>query len=243
MVLAVKRPLTFDPNVYDYGPATAAIRSIVAEWAAVDWFEPSDVSDEALVRLIEDQHALVHHLAPQLLPKHVNVRVVAGGWSEFRSWCKRVRAQSRWDWKFAVLKKLAHEHSLANGWSIDAHAPSVPLGQPRAGDLFVRFNSTNGKPAVIWNSFLAAPELGTLGRSAESAHFYFEHARSDAFSCIEWQLAEKRGDSSGNPFIPLLQCYRSGGYPFSLDRETMVVFRFAADEGALPKATLLSGRS
>jgi len=46
---------------------------------------------------------------------------------------------------------------------------------------------------------------------------------------------------SGNPFISLMQCYRSGGYPFSLDRETVVVFRFAADAGALPRATLLSG--
>ena len=46
----------------------------------------------------------------------------------------------------------------------------------------------------------------------------------------------------GNPFVPLLRCYRAGGYPFSLDRDTVVLFRFAADERTLPKATLLPGR-
>lgn len=243
MVFAVNGALKFAPNEYDYGPATAAIRSIVADWAAVDWFEPTGARDEELVRLFHDHNALAHHLAPELFAERVNAHVVSGRWSEFSSWCKRVRAQSGWDWKFSILKKLAQEHSTAHGWSLSAHALDVPVGQPRPGDLFCRFNTSEGKAFLVWNSFLPAPELKTLGRSTEDAQFYFGHAQSDAFSGIEWQLAEKRSDLSGNPFIPLLQCYRSGGYPFSLDRDTVVVFRFTADEGALPKATMLPSRN
>jgi hypothetical protein len=242
MVFAVKGVLKFDPNEYDYGPATAAIRSIVLEWVEVDWFEPTGAPDEELVRMFQNHNALAHHAAPELFANAVNVRVVSGGWSEFSSWCKRVRAQPRWDWKFSVLKKLSHEHSKTNGWSLETHAPQVPLRSPKPGDLFLRFITTDGKAAIVWNGFLPAPELQTLGRptAAESAQFYFGHAQSDAFSGIQWQLAEKRGDLSRNPFVPLLQCYRSGGYPFSLDRDTVVMFRFIADEGALPKATLLT---
>jgi hypothetical protein len=243
MVFAVKGPLKFDPNEYDYGPATAAIRSIVVDWVDVDWFEPTGAPDDELLRLFHTHNAMAHRLAPELFAERVNAHVVSGGWSEFSSWCKRVRAQTRWDWKFSVLKKLTYEHSMAHGWSLNAHAPNVPAGQPRSGDLFVRFNTTDGKAALVWNGFLPAPELTTLGRSAENAQFYFGHAQSDAFSGIEWQLAEKRGDLMGNPFVPLLQCYRSGGYPFSLDRDTTVIFRFSANEGALPKATLVSSRS
>ena len=241
----MKGTLKFDPNEYDYGPATTAIRSIVIEWSSVDWFEPSGAPDEELIRLFQDHNSLAHRAAPELFANQINVRVVSGGWSEFSAWCKRVRARADWDWKFSVLKKLSHEHSKARGWSLDAHAPQVPLGPPKPGDLFVRFNTTDGKAALVWHGLLPAPDLQTLGRSttAESAQFYFEHARSDAFSSIQWQLTEKRGDLSGNPFIPLLQCYRLGGYPFSLDRDTVVVFRFTADGSALPRATLLSGRN
>lgn len=244
MVFAVRGPLQFDPNEYDYGPATAAIRSILVDWVGVDWFEPSGAPDEELIRLFQEHNVLAHHAAPDLFANRVSVDVVSGGWSEFSSWCKRVRAQTRWDWKFNVLKKLSHEHSRANGWSLDAHAPQVPVGSPKPGDLFVRFNDASGKTTLIWNGFLPAPDLQTIGRTsaADSAQFYFAHAQSDAFSAIQWQLAEKRCDSSGNPFVPLLHCYFAGGYPFSLDRNTVVVFRFTADEDALPKATLLSSR-
>lgn len=234
MIFAVKRPLAFDPNEYDYGPATAAIRSIVVEWAAVDWFEPSGVTDAELIQIFEEHTALAHRAAPQLFGARVNVRVVAGGWSEFGAWCKRVREQTTWDWKFSVLKN-SHDHSTANGWSLETHAPQVPLGVPKAGDLFVRFNPT----ALVWNAFLPAPDLGNLGRASDSAQFYFGHAQSDAFTAIEWQLAEKSVDAGSNPFVPLVRCYRAGGYPFSLGRDTVVLFRFTADEGALPRATLL----
>jgi hypothetical protein len=56
MVFAVKGLLKFDPNEYDYGPATTAIRSIVVDWVDVDWFEPTGAPDEELVRSREGTH-------------------------------------------------------------------------------------------------------------------------------------------------------------------------------------------
>lgn len=46
------------------------------------------------------------------------------------------------------------------------------------------------------------------------------------FHCVQWQLAEKHADVGANPLVPLLRCYRAGAYPFSLDRDTVVLFRF-----------------
>ncbi|MGE3509588.1 MAG: hypothetical protein AB7N65_11975 [Vicinamibacterales bacterium] len=74
-------------------------------------------------------------------------------------------------------------------------------------------------------------------------HLGVGHAQVDAFECVQWQLAENHGDVSANPFVPLVRCYRAGAYPFSLDRDTVVLFRFTSDERLLPRATLLPSRS
>jgi hypothetical protein len=241
VVRVVKATLGFDPNDYDYGPATAAIRSIIVEWAAVDWFEPSGAADADLIELFHEHNALGHDNASELFAEQVSVRVVSGGWSEFNSWCERVRDQTRWDWRFSILKKLGHEHSKAHGWSLDVQTPLVKAGEPKPGDMFFRYSDTT----AVWNGFLPAPALRDLAQSCavDSARFYFSHAQGDAFSSIEWQLAEKSDDLDGNPFLPLLGCYGAGGYPFSLDRDTVVIFRFEADGRVLPKATLLPSRN
>lgn len=246
MVRAVKGTLTFDPNDYDYGPATMAIRTIIVEWADIDWFVPSSASDEEMTRLFDEHNALAHRRAPELFPERVTTRCVQGGWSEFVAWCKRVREQTRWDWRFSILKKLSHDHAKACGWSLDAQAAHVPKGQPKPGDLFFRFDDANGKASVIWNGLLPADSsLQAISNAPakESAQFYFGHAQADAFNCVRWQLAENHADVTANPFVPLARCYRAGAYPFSLDRDTVVLFRFTADEHVLPRATLLPKRS
>ena len=245
MVLAVSGPLSFDPNEYDYGPASAAIRKIIVEWAGIDWFVPSSATDEEVAGLFGEHNALAHHHAPDLFSQRVAVRCIPGGWSEFIAWCKRVREQTRWDWRFSILKKLSNDHAKARGWSLDGHAADVPKGQPKPGDLFFRFDDANGKPTVIWNGlFPAVSALQTIEHAPakESAQFYFGHAQADAFHCIQWQLAENAGELTANPFVPLMRCYRMGAYPFSLDTDTVVIFRFTSHERLLPKATLLPPR-
>jgi hypothetical protein len=44
---------------------------------------------------------------------------------------------------------------------------------------------------------------------------------------IQWQLAERTNHLAGNPFWPLVRLYRAGFYPFWLNRENVVLFRFA----------------
>lgn len=244
MVLAVKGTLSFDPNDYDYGPATSAIRTLMVEWAEIDWFVPSGATDDEITRLFSAHNVLAHRYAPELFPEHVTIRCVPGGWSEFAAWCKRVREQTRWDWRFSILKKLSNDHAKACGWSLNAHATHVPKGQPKPGDLFFRFDDANGKPSLIWNNvFQHSSALQAISHAPakESAQFYFGHAEIDAFNCVQWQLAENHGDVTANPFVPLAHCYRAGAYPFSLDRDTVVLFRFASDD--LPRATLLPTRS
>ena len=111
--------LTFDPNDYDYGPATTAIRALILEWAAIDWFVPSNASDDELSRLFDEHNALAHRYDSHRFPARVNTRCISGGWSEFTAWCKRMREQTRWDWRWSVLKQLSSKHSKACDWSLE----------------------------------------------------------------------------------------------------------------------------
>lgn len=240
----MKAVLEFDPDGCDYGPATPAIRRILVEWTEIDWFVASGASDAELARLFAEHNALAHRRAPQVFAERVEIRCVQGGWPEFMAWCTRVRDQ-KWDWRFAGLKKLSSEHAKARGWSFEAEAPRLQPGQPRPGALFVRIDRDNGTPMVLWNSFLPRISgLKTISHppATESAEFYTGHAQIDAFNAIQWQLANASDDMTGNPFVPLIRCYRAGAYPFSLDRDTAVLFRFHADERLLPKATLRPAR-
>lgn len=160
-----------------------------------------------------------------------------------------VRAATAWDWKCSVLKKLSSEHAKARGWRIEAQANLSPKEDPRPGDLLIRREHPDGKHLVFWNNFYPNfpkfEELDTLlqGKASESAHFYIGYAYGDVLDCITWQLAEGHNDLAENPFVPLVHCYAAGLYPFSLDRATVVMFRFAANEVTLPRATLLASRT
>ncbi len=232
----------FDPYDYDYGPATSQIRTILLEWAEIDWFEPTGTTDEDAERLFREHDTCAHKHAPELFAERVEIRSVFGGWPEFSAWCHRVRSQPAWDWKFSTLKKLSRDHATAHGWSLESEARRTPNGPPRPGNLFWRVDSA-GEDAVIWQHVLparrAAIEALPRPQARDSANFYLSYAETDAMACMQWQLADPRAELAANPFLPLVRCYRAGAYPFSLDRNTVVLFRFAADEANLPKATLL----
>jgi hypothetical protein len=228
----MKAPLGFDPREHDYGPATASVRRILLEWEAVDWFEPSDASDELAITLFREHNELSHAFAPELFDDHVDVRVERGLAREFAVWCKRVRAGG-WDWKFGILKRLSSKQARARGWTLEQEAQRSPKNAFRPGDLIVRWDDALGREHAIWTPFgtsLTSPELG------ESGTFYRSFAQADALDCIQWQLAERNDELDANPFWPLIRCYRAGLYPFSTGSQSVVLFRFAADETRLPRA-------
>lgn len=206
----MKGALPFDARDYDYGNATAAVRAILGEWGEIDWFAKSAATDAHLIA-----HFRAHDPAAA-------VRVVTGDHAAFTAWCDRVRANPAWDWRFSVLKILSRDHAEVRGWKLETHARLVTAAEPpRAGDLCFRFDNGAGGHVAIWNH--AMPKLDGLD---EPMRFYLGYAHGDLLDALKWQLAENSSQLDGNPFVPLVRCYAAGGYPFSLDRETVVVFRF-----------------
>lgn len=247
--------LGFNPYACDYGRATRAIREIFLEWAEIDWFEPPwPHAREAEARFLFAAHntrARVH--APELFAAHVDVRCDEGGWEQFAELCTLARGAG-WDWKFSILKQLSSLHAEALGWFLNEQGLALASGAPQPGELFTRFQDSSGRAHVLWNDVggeLAA--LATLPEepAREGAGFYFGWARTDLFDAIKWQLARNDSSLDDNPFHRLVRCYRTGFYPFSFGRDTVVLFRFAgtpaeplAVEAAaeLPRATLLRRR-
>lgn len=226
----MRASLAFDPQDYDYGPATEAVRSILLEWIEIDWFEPRELGGEHAARLFREHQRLAHMHVPELFPEQIDVRVVSGGRSDFASWCERVRAQTSWDWKFSVLKTLSNQHARACGWSPASYVERMPVATPRPGDPFCVFATPDGEKQWVWNNLVATPKaLDALPRGdelGEAAKFYIGYAMNDALECMKWQFAESSADLSNNPFLPLLLCYEAGGYPFSLGADTVVLFTF-----------------
>ncbi|WP_437660932.1 hypothetical protein [Sorangium sp. So ce1182] len=224
----MKGTFEFDPARCDCGAATASVRQILTERAAIDWFVPprDPAAESVAARLVEQHNACARTHLPEVFPAHVETRSSRGGWDDFAALCSRVRGQS-WDWKFSALKKLSFSHSTSRGWTLRDQAQrcmSIESGAiPRPGDLFVRVGDQ-----VFWNALSPRLELEALlpRDRVEPARWYLSYADIDIMECIEWQLAEGGDDLEGNPFVPLMRCYAAGFYPFSLGPATLVLFAF-----------------
>jgi hypothetical protein len=223
--------LRFDPDQYDYGPASPAIRQILRDWAAIDWFVPTSADDDELCQLYSEHHLLGGIHAPELFSRDVSVFVEDGDLRYFASLCDVVRKPERsWDWKYGVLKKLSGAHAKARGWTLESEASRVRPLTDEPGALFFRLDDGTGTPSLIWAVGRMFPS--PIDRLADAAHrasaaFWFEYAQHDLLHAIEWELAEPT-PPNGNPFLPLLACARAGGYPFALGPDEVVMFRFKA---------------
>jgi len=226
----VKGTFRIDPAQCMYGAATAAVRQVLTEWSAIDWFVPpprAAAAEDAATTLFAEHHKRARVHQPALFPENLAIRPMRGGWEAFSALCARVQTPEGWDWKFSALKALSFRHSQAHGWSLQVEAPDVmSLAQgngPGPGDLFFRVGEI-----VVW----ADPGPGLDLRStlppshAKSAGWYLGYASMDVLECIEWQLAEKSDCLEGNPFLPLVRCYAAGFYPFSLGPTDVVLFGF-----------------
>jgi hypothetical protein len=142
----VRSIFELDPSE-DYGNATAAIREIVREWTAVDWFAPPRDLEavERARRLFEEHNALARGHLPAEFPETLKVSAIHGDWDEFAALCDRVRSTAMtWDWKFSALKMLCHRHSEAHGWRLEdqlLRARAIESWpDPHRGALFIRFH-------------------------------------------------------------------------------------------------------
>jgi hypothetical protein len=240
----VRAVLGFDPRGCEYGPATSSIRTILLEWADIDWFEPAAGGEAEALRLFREHNAIAHAHDPDRFAERIELGCEAGDWERFAALCAAVR-NSGWDWRLSILKQLSSDHAEARGWRLDDQVAG-PEDAPRPGELFYRIRYPSGQAGAMWRPIGDGhPELEALpGELGESARFYYGYAHADGLDSIKWQLAEGHDDLAGNPFYRLVRCYRAGFYPFSLGRSTVTLFRFTAAPAprALPRATLLRRR-
>lgn len=147
---------------------------------------------------------------------HAALDLVFGTRDDFSDLCATVRGNPTWQWRFQ-LKALLQRHSKAHGWRID--------DQP-TGHLFARIGA-----GVVWR--LPTPTL----QLDYDGNWYRGYANGDPLDAIQWWLAEPT--ATGNPYVPLIRCYRLGVYPFSLSRTKAVLFAFKFTGKQLPVARLL----
>jgi hypothetical protein len=216
----MKAELPFDPRDHDYGPGTKSVRSLLMKWEDIDWFEPTATSDSEAAAIFHEHNRRARAVSPERFAERVEISVVHGRWPEFEAWCKRVREQS-WSWKYGDLKHVSRQHMAALGWSFETWARSLPESTG-PGELVHRFRDASGMEHFTWGHIIP---YGVLP-SQESSGFYVSYAHTDLLDAIQWQLAEGHNDRSRNPFDALVRCYHAGAYPFSLDRSTVVLFRW-----------------
>jgi hypothetical protein len=220
-----------DPEQCEYGAATPPVRTILRTWLAIDWLAPAAATDAAA--LFAGHHACARAHAPELFPDGLKISSVRGGWPEFAELCTRVRAPDAFDWKYGAIKRLSHEHSRRHGLQLRDHPACIDIASgvlPGPGALFFRWNE-----AVIWRGL--DPRLDRLtGRAgldrdadlarphADAIRWYISYAQMDVLAAIEWQLAERSDSLDGNPYAPLIDCYRAGHYPFGLGPHEVALF-------------------
>jgi hypothetical protein len=230
----MKGHLEFDPQSCDYGPATLAVRQILTEWAAIDWFAAENDAAPATA-FFRDHHEKARAVMPDAFSERLRIACVNGTWTGFNVLCTIVRGPNRaWDWKFSALKKLSYRHSRERGWSLKDHAREVTAeSPPKPSDLFFRIGE-----AAIWNGIGPKIAFHDLSREdAEIASWYQSYAAMDLVECLEWQLAEGNDLLDENPFLPLLRCYGAGRYPFGLAADEVVLFGFTDRAQATTQAT------
>ena len=144
-----------------------------------------------------------------------------------------------WDWKLGPLKTLSREHWRSQGWTPESCAHVVKeLKPPHEGALFLRPEMVETSPIPGINHTMWNPPLPKLeyphhmtAEQAALGDWYLHYATADVMEAAAWQLASGTNSLSGNPYVPLLECYSLGYLPFSLDPTNYVAFSFATPTG------------
>ncbi|MBO6940686.1 MAG: hypothetical protein JJ863_37275 [Deltaproteobacteria bacterium] len=211
-----------DPSIYECGPASDSVHSLLRLHAAVDWFVPPVATPEDARTTLEHYQRLALAFAPDLCARSPTIEVRSGHWPDFQRLCETTRENLQWDWKFGVLKPLTKRHSEAQGWSKPLDPP-VTATEPTPSAPFLRIGD-----AILWNIRVAQLDLSLLDDpQREAARFFKQWADYDTFDAVEWQLAEPGCALEDNPFTHLLQLYEGGYYPFHLAKDRVVLFHFS----------------
>lgn len=209
----------------DYGPATPAVRRLVAEWRAIRWFVPPEPGAATrATALLAEHNALARAHAPDRFPPAPSVLLSEGTWTEFIALCDRVRGLQTWDWKYGALKRLSHEHTQRRGLELSTALTFVDTRETGDDDLLLLLPGGG----VMWNMRPVAVDLAEDAppERREAADWYASYAQMDAIAAIEWQIAEASEELAGDPFVPLVRCYAERVYPFSLAADRLVLFAF-----------------
>lgn len=223
----------------DLGPATDAVRAIIARWLRIDWFvEP------AAGALDRARNAFEHHLDcvrahdSEAYARDVRVAHRIGTWPDFAALHAVVVKERKFDWKWGVLKPLLHAHRERHGFRLDASLPGVvPLEelrrdgpQPLWGGFPENVVITLGPRigVTVDELFAASPRAAwqRASRYCSALASYVSYVTQDAIFAIEWQLAAPHSPLDENPFVPLLEVYEAGAYPFVISAGEVVLFSF-----------------
>jgi hypothetical protein len=219
-------PYRFDPTNGNYGPATQSVRSLFATWKSIQWLNKTQTPDAYGVELFVKHNQLAHRYAPNLFAQKIALHIETGTEHDFAAACQRVRTSPSFDWKFNVLKELSSKHSHDHQWSID----KIACHPDEVKDPSTAYAFKTHMGISIYNSISQDFPFDLYShRFMEQARFYLSYATGDLYDCINWQLAKNHSDTSDNPFVPLLQCYLHGFYPFVLRQDIVILFRFQSD--------------
>lgn len=232
-----------------YGDATSALQRIYDRWYRTDWFAPPRIAEHEAISLFEKHLQIAQAHAPETYAPAMRIGAETGGWAEFedlkqlvsgdeappRFWLKESlgklfsrtapKPAPRWDWRFGALKPIARAFWEKRGFRHEDYAVDIfehqESGLPPS-NLFLRVGEV-----VVWNA--PVRNINAIYRSnaeSELGKWYLSYAAADVIDAAAWQLARGDSDTSANPFVPLLELYSTGYFPFVLGRDTALLFSF-----------------
>lgn len=223
----------------DLGPATDGVRTIVALWQRIDWFtEPAPGAFERARCAFEKHLARTRAHAPGAYAPAMRFAPRIGTWPDFAALVRTATGQSGFDWKFGVLKPLLHAHRERLGFHIDASHPGVvPITELRADAPMPLYAALPNGTTITLGPHVGATGDALFAASPRAAWqratnyrpaigWYTSYASQDAAFAVEWQLAAAHAVVDDNPFVPLLETYDAGAYPFVTSASEVVFFSF-----------------
>lgn len=203
--------MSVDPNTFECGAATPVIRALVAKYNAIDWYVPPADSHADAIRSVWRRHvrAVDGFYGTR---SRWSVELESGDWARFVARSTQVRSVQRFDWRNTGLKRMSMEHNAAH----ELVSREIVGLWREAGPVTVY--------QELGPRFSPAPSLSDVERDA--AVWYAGYAQHDARLAIEWLICEPHASIHCNPFVPLIDGYEMGVYPFVLERDRVVLFTF-----------------
>lgn len=199
-----------------YGPATDAIRGILARAAAISCFErrpSSDAWDDANALVCSHLTALRQAMPSEPVARDVEVSVIVGEWSRLRQSSWMDDAYVPWGDRWAESERLLGVCSRMLGDSVtsseQARSLLLPPIWPVPGVCNIYDESVVMKQGLMELDRLNLPE-----RDRTVAQSVLWRAASAVWDAALWELAlGARAIDGASPFDPLVGLYELGLVP------------------------------